>query len=358
MALYIAVLLAAYLLLWPVPVEPVSWVAPQDRGFTGAFAPNQKLAQLDSIAIGDYHGPEGVALGADGTVYTSTHEGWILRLAPGQDVAEPWLNTGGRPLGMDFDRQGNLIVADAFIGLLSISADGRQQLLANTAAGVPIRYANGVAVAGDGKIYFSDSSTKFSARAIGGTYEASLLDILEHGGHGRLLVFDPQTRQTRVLVSDLNFANGVALAGDDSFILINETSKYRVLKHWLAGEKAGQTQVLIDNLPGFPDNLGRGLEGRFWLGLASPRNRLLDRLADKPWLRTLVQRLPAVLRPQAVAYSHIVAIDGQGEVVVSLQDPDGGYAVTTGAAESVTHLYISSLVAPVLARVPKSRVGL
>jgi hypothetical protein len=31
------------------------------------------------------------------------------------------VNTDGRPLGIDFDLDGNLIVADAFRGLLSIS---------------------------------------------------------------------------------------------------------------------------------------------------------------------------------------------------------------------------------------------
>ncbi len=357
-ALYISLSLVCYLLLWPVAVDPVAWEAPQNPGFRGAFAVNHHLAGLETFAIDGRHGPEAVVLDAGGVAYISTHEGWLLRKRPDQQAAEPWLNTGGRPLGMAFDAGGNLIVADAFIGLLLITPDGSQRLLADTAGGIAIRYANGVAVAPDGNIYFSDSSTKFAAKAMGGTYEASLLDIMEHGGHGRLLVFNPHTARTGVLLTGLNFPNGVAVAADGSFLLLNETSEYRVLKYWLQGDKAGQKEVLIDNLPGFPDNLARGMQGRFWLGLASPRNQLLDDLADKPLLRTIVQRLPAVMRPRAVAYGHVVAIDGEGEVIASLQDPDGGYAITTGVAESERYLYISSLVAPVLARLPKQRVGL
>jgi hypothetical protein len=34
---------AAYLCLWPVPAEPVSWPAQKPPGYTGAFAANTRL---------------------------------------------------------------------------------------------------------------------------------------------------------------------------------------------------------------------------------------------------------------------------------------------------------------------------
>jgi sugar lactone lactonase YvrE len=270
---------------------------------------------------------------------------------------ENWVTTGGRPLGIRFDAAGNLIVADAFRGLLRVRPDGTVTVLATEADGQPILYANSVDVAADGKIYFSDSSTKFGASRWGGTYPASLLDILEHGAHGRLLVYDPVAGRATTLLAGLNFANGVAVAHDQSYVLVNETGTYRVLRHWIAGPRRGGTEPLIENLPGFPDNLSRGLEGRFWLALISPRNTLVDRLSGAPFARTMIQRLPAVVRPEAVAYGHVVAIDGTGRVLASLQDPDGGYRLTTGATEADDHIYVGSLVMPALGRLPKSRAG-
>jgi len=159
-------------------------------------------------------------------------------------------------------------------------------------------------------------------------------------------------------VAGLNFANGVAVAPDQSYVLISETGTYRVLRHWIAGPRRGDTEPLIENLPGFPDNLSAGLGGRFWLGLISPRNERLDQLSGAPFARTMIQRLPSFVRPRAVAYSHVIAIDQAGKVVASLQDPDGTYRLTTGATESRDYIYVSSVVMPSLGRLPKIKAGL
>ena len=133
---------------------------------------------------------------------------------------------------------------------------------------------------------------------------------------------------------------------------------YRVLRHWIAGARRGDTEPLIENLPGFPDNLSAGLGGRFWLALILPRNKLLDQLSDAPLARTMIQRLPTFFRPQAVAYGHVVAIDGTGKVLASLQDPGGTYRLTTGALEARDYIYVGSLVMPSLGRLPKAKAGL
>jgi sugar lactone lactonase YvrE len=354
----ILALVAAYLLLWPVPVNPVAWQAPRAPGYLGPFSRNERLKGLEMLSIGDNHGPETVALDAEGRIYATTHEGRIVRLQADGSKPENWATTGGRPLGIRFDPAGNLVVADAFRGLLRIAPDGTVTVLATEADGKPILYANSVDVAADGTIYFSDASTKFGARQWGGTYPASLLDILEHGAHGRLLVHDPAAKKTTSLVPGLNFANGVAIAHDQSYVLVNETGTYRVLRHWIAGSRRGVTEPLIENLPGFPDNLSSGLDGRFWLALISPRNKLVDQLSDAPFARAMIQRLPTFVRPKAVAYGHVVAIDGMGRVLASLQDPDGSYELTTGATEAKDHIYVGSLVMPALGRLPKSRAGL
>jgi sugar lactone lactonase YvrE len=347
--------LAAYLVWWPVPVEPVAWRPPPDPFGTGPFAVNERLAGLERVSIGENHGPEAVAVGRDGQLYVATLE-HIVRLDPSGGNPRDWVRTGGRPLGMAFDAAGNLIVADAFRGLLSISPAGAITELATVADGVPIHYADDVDVAPDGRIYFSDASTKFPARR-NGTFRASMLEIVEHAGHGRLLVYDPATRQATTVVSGLSFANGVTMAHDGASVLVTETGSYRVLRVWLDGARRGTVEPFIDALPGFPDNITRGEEGRYWVALFAPRARALDVLAPYPFLRKVVMRLPAAIRPKERRYGHVVALDSAGGVVADLQDPSGAYPTTTSVRETPQYLYIGSLTAPALARLKKPTVG-
>ena len=152
---------------------------------------------------------------------------------------------------------------------------------------------------------------------------------------------------------EINFANGVAISDDQRFLLINETGTYSVLRHWLEGSRTGDTEVLIDNLPGFPYNINNGRSGKFWIGLVAPRNQLLDDMSGKPWLRKLVQRLPAAMRPQAVPSSHVIAISGDGEVLMNLQDTAATLPTLTGVYESRDALWLSSLFGHSTARLDK-----
>lgn len=350
LAFLLALLL--YLLAWPTPVDPVAWQAPENQGFIGPFQSNQALAGLTTWSLEGLHGPEGIAVDEYGVLHVSTHEGWIVKVQPSSGETEQWVNTGGRPLGLVFDAAGHLIVADAYRGLLSIAPSGDIKVLTDRYQNSPILYADDVDITPDGMIYFSDASTKFGAEQFGGTFAASLLDLMEHGGHGRLFQYNPTSNDTRLISNGLDFANGVAADPEGQFILVNETGTYRVIKFWLTDERFGEQEVLIDNLPGFPDNIVRGDDGRFWVGLASTRSPILDALSDKPFLRKMVQRLPSSLRPKANHYGHVFAINEHGKVLASLQDPSGQYPVTTGALEFNGQLYISSLVADELGHRP------
>jgi sugar lactone lactonase YvrE len=355
--LFVIALLTAYLLLWPVPVDPVSWNAPVNKGFVGDFEKNTRLDAIEIINLPDTHGPEGLAL-LGNVIYTATREGWIVRYNEKTGEQTKWVNTEGSPLGLVFDANDNLLIADAYKGLLKVSPSGEISVLTRTVDGSDIEYADDLDVTADGKVYFSDASTKFGAQASGGTYAASLLDTMEHGGHGRLLVYNPIDQSTNTLMKGLNFANGVATDANSQYVLVNETGSYRIHKYWLQGDKAGQSEVIIDNLPGFPDNIVRGRNGRFWVGLVSPRSAALDKLSASPFIRKIVQRLPAALRPKAELYSHVFAINGEGEVLVSLQDPNGEHHTNTGALETDDWLYISSLHANNLTRINRKDIGL
>ncbi len=345
------VIVVAYLLAWPVPVEPVSWEAPPDRGLVDPFESNDLLANAIGIALGEYEGPEDAAIGLDGRIYVTTSSGHVIAVHNGQ--ASEFSFPGGRPLGIEANPDGSFVVANAYLGLQRIDRDGNVTPLLSEVDGQPLIYANNLAIGTDGTVYFSEASSKFGAQSSGGTYESSLLDILEHGGHGRVFAFNPSNGEVRTLMDSLNFANGVAISDDGRYLVIGETGHYRVLKHWLSGEREGTTEVLLENLPGFPDNLKSGLQGRFWLGLAAPRNSVLDRLSDKPVVRKILQRLPAFVRPKAVASSHVIAFNGDGQVLMNLHDPLARFPTLTGVVETSRYLYLTTLFGNQLPRLDK-----
>jgi sugar lactone lactonase YvrE len=342
----------AYLALWPVPVAPVAWQAPPDPGHTGLFGRDSLLVGAERIAIGPHTGPEGLARDAAGRIYAGTIEGVIVRLAADGSAPEVFVRTGGRPLGLAFDRTGTLWVADSDRGLLAVDTLGAVRLVADSVEGTAIGFADDLDVADDGRVYLSDASTKFPPRAAA-TEDASVLDIVEHGGHGRLLEHDPATGRTVVLRAGLQFANGVAVAHDQGSVLVNETGAYRVMRVVRDGPRRGEIVPVIEALPGFPDNLTRGSEGRYWVALFAPRNALLDRLSGWPRLRKVLLRIPRPLRPKPAAYGHVIAIDDAGRVRDDRHDPTGAFPKTTSVLETPTHLYLGSLEGPVIARVPR-----
>ena len=342
----VLVSLFAYLLFWPVPIDPVSWVGPKTKGYTGDFIANSKLDDIERIALDGHHGPEDVAVGGDGLVYTATLGGDILSVDLKTKQVIKIANTGGRALGIEFGADGVIYIADAYRGLLKLDNDGKIIVLANkTQDGSPIKYADDLDVTKSGVVYFSDASTKFGAQEYKGTLEGSLLDLMEHGPNGRILKYDPVMRKTSVVLDGLSFANGVALANDESYFLFTETGTYSVHKYWLTGEKSDQVETILENLPGFPDNINNNEDGTFWFGIVSPRSAPMDALGGYPFLRKVVQRLPSFIRPKPQRYGFVVRIDGEGQVIETLQDPSGKFALTTGAVDGPGgKVLISSLV--------------
>jgi sugar lactone lactonase YvrE len=382
-----ATMLVAYLLIWPVPIAPHKWNAPEMPGYAGVHAVNTKLANLQTINIGKEEGPEHIAFGPDGKLYAAMASGRIVRMAFDGSAQEVFVNTGGRVLGFDFDAAGNLVAADALKGLLSIAPDKKITVLADTVTTMspptaavstpsakiqdPIRYADAVVVAKNGKMYVSDASAKFAPKDWGGTFEASVLDILEQSATGRIIEYDPANKSTRVVAKGMTFANGVALSADEQSIFVNETGKYRVWRIAVAANEldvntdsvppaaaSPQARIVLANLPGYPDNLMRGLptldgKAKIWLGFAKPRGAAIDKMAASPLLRKITMRLPRALWPIPPQYGHVMAFTEDGQVVADMQDPTGAYPESTGVTETADRLYIQSLHAKTLGWIKK-----
>jgi strictosidine synthase len=320
-------------------INPVKWKPPPVTRFEGPYASNQRLAGIEQWRTPG-EGPEDVAFDSKGNLYTGLADGRVLRFGPGGGEPNVLFSTGGRPLGIEVDQEDRLIVCDAYRGLMRWSG-GEPVVLADSYQGTGFAITNNASIGSDGSIYFTVSSSRFNLA----DYK---LDIIEHSGTGRLLVHRPDG-EVELLLDGLQFTNGVALSGDESFAVFAETGLYRLSKHWLTGESAGQTEVLLDNLPGFPDNLSHN-DGIFWVAIVSPRDKVADLLARSPFLAKLAARLPESLQPAPGRYSAVFGVDGAGEVVHNLQDPNGGYATITAARVNDGYLYLGSLHESAVAR--------
>ncbi len=354
---FTTMLCVVYLAFWPVPIEPKLWEPSEDPGYTGAYAPNNRLESFKALSMGSTTGPEAAILDANGDVIASSHEGWLVRFKGGSQDASKWVNLDGRPLGLDIDDRGNVWVANAYLGLQKVTPSGEVSLELNSVDGTRIGYADDVAIV-NGKIYFSDATMRFYPQDWGGTLPASVLDVVEHGKTGRVIEYDPNTQVAKVVMTDLNFANGVAADPNGRFILVNETGEYRVWKLWLSGEKVGVKEVILSGLPGFPDNIHTGQNGLYWLGLVDARSKELDDIASGTFWRKVMVRLPEFMRPQNPKYGLVIGINQHGDVVENLQAPNGEVYSTTGLLETDTHIFVTSLTAPFLASITKQNAGL
>jgi sugar lactone lactonase YvrE len=325
-------------------LDAAAWTPPPPPTLTGPYAANNTLSFVQRWEIGAEAGPEDVVVDADGCAWGGLADGTIVRFPPGGGRPEIIARTGGRPLGVELDADGSLVVCDAQRGLLRVHVDREVEVLASAHNGTPLTFTNNAAVGADGTIYFSESSTKY------GLHEYRS-EILEHRGNGRLLAYDPGTGDTRVLLDGLYFANGVALSPEEDFLLVAETGRYQIRRHWLRGGRAGTDELFVENLPGSPDNISTGPTGIFWVAIFTTRNPQLDYLLPRPRLRKAVALVPERAQPQPRRYAFVLGFDRDASVVANLQDPAGTYAPITGAREHEGWLYLGGLTESALGRV-------
>lgn len=320
-----------------VTFDPRSWQPAASPPLSGELDRNERLAKARLVPVGT-EGPEDVVLADDGVAYTGTADGFI-RAIDSKGKVSPLAEPGGRPLGIEWHGD-DLLVCNADLGLQLVSLSGETKTLVDQFEGQKLRFTNNASVASDGTVYFTDTSTRWGI-------EDYVNDLLEGQSTGRLFARAP-SGDVRLCFDGLQFANGVALDTKEESVFVAETGKYRVHRHWLAGPRAGKTELFLDNLPGFPDNLTFGND-TLWVALASPRQRVVDFLAPRTWLRHVSYRLPESLKPKPVRHGFVLGYDQEGQLVHNLQDQSGRVAITTSARFHDGALWVGSLSEPHLA---------
>jgi sugar lactone lactonase YvrE len=279
----------------------------------------------------------------EGSVYTGTEDGAIWRLRHDGNRIEKVAHTGGRPLGIEIDVDGRLLVCDAKRGLLRVDATtGSIEAVTDRVAGVPMVFCNNAAVAADGTVWFSDSSVHYGI-------DRWKDDFVQDTRTGRLLRLGSDG-DVEVILDGLAFANGVALAADESYVAVAETGARTVVRRWLTGPRAGERDFLVADLPGYPDNIARGSDGLIWVSIASPRDPLVERLRQAPMaVRRLVTRVPEAWQPQPKRTVRAQAYDDAGRLVHDLDLPPAGYHMVTGVREHDGRVWFGSLHEPAVA---------
>ena len=219
---------------------------------------------------------------------------------------------------------------------------GAVEEVADGIDGTPMRFCNNAAIAGDGTVWFSDSSTKFGI-------EQWKDDFVQNTRTGRLARLGTDGA-IEVVIDGLAFANGVALPPTSP----TSRSPRPAPAPWCGGgspaPKAGTRDFLVTDLPGYPDNIARGSDGLIWVSIASPKDAFVERLQRAPGpVRRAVTKIPERLQPKPKRTIRAQAYDDAGTLVHDIDLPDSTYHMVTGVREHDGRLWLGSLHEPAVA---------
>ena len=316
---------------------PVSWKPPKAPKLIGELAENDALDAAELWRTPGV-GPEDVVVDGDGSAISGLEDGRIVRISASSAVEIA--DVGGRPLGIEWFGDGELLVCNADLGLQRVTLSGEVTSLATGYEGTDFMFTNNASVAADGTIYFTDTSRRWNIHEYAN-------DVIEGHGTGRLFRL-ASDGSLDLLLDGLHFANGVALDPAEDSIFVVETGQYRINRYWLKGEAAGTSEVFADNVAGFPDNLSIA-DGILWVPMASPRQTIVDFMLPRTWMRTMTFRMPQALRPKPLRHGIVLGYDLDGNLLHNLQSQSGTVAITTGVRQHDGRLYIGSLTDPQIA---------
>ncbi|OBI09338.1 strictosidine synthase [Mycolicibacter heraklionensis] len=321
-------------------IDPVRWQPPGSRPLPPPDAtPELQLVEIPGTA------PEDVVAAADGSIWTGVEDGRIIAVDPAGGASRVVTNTGGRPLGLAFTRDHRLLICDSHRGLLRYDPQTEQlETLVGEVNGRPLTFCSNAVESSDGTIYFTESTSRFR-------YEHYKGSVIEARGSGSLMQRSPDGTVS-VLATGLHFANGVTLTADESAVVFAESTGRRLSKYWLTGSRHGSITALVEELPGHPDNISTGADGRIWVAMVSDRNALSDWLSPRaPILRRLMWRLlPYRWLPDPTPAVWVVGLDADdGRVLAHYRTEHPDFGLVTGVVEADGRLWMGRIAGPGLA---------
>jgi len=319
------------------------------EGADSPYALNDKLRDVELIGLGEIDAAEDPVLDANDDLFFGSRQGDIIRyFGPDHEKWEVYAHVGGMPLGMTFDRAGNLICCIAGMGLYKIVKDTRaivkltdetNRSWFSVVDDSRMRLADDLDIAPDGRIFFSEATIRFDMHEW-------LVDGLEARGNGRIICYDPRDGSTRTIIPGIRFANGVCMAHDGKSFFFASTWSCTIERYWLEGPKKGQIEMVIADLPGYPDNINRSSDGNYWLAIVGMRTPAFDLALRKPgFRRRMVQRVAQDewLFPQ-MNVGNVIKFNEKGEVLDCLWDKNAvNHPMLTSCNEHKGYLYLGGI---------------
>jgi ribose transport system permease protein len=318
------------------------------KGSGSPYAVNNRLNDVELIGLGTIEWPEDVIFDKDDNLYCGSRQGDIVRfLAPEYKRQEVFAHIGGFPAGLACDKDDNIFVCVAGMGLYKVSQDRSVHKVTdetNRSWGSIVddsrlRIADDLDIAPDGRIFFSEATVRYE------THDWPV-DALESRGNGRIVCYDPATGRTRTMLRNLVFPNGVVTAHDGQSILFCESWGCRINRFWISGPKTGQLERVLENLPGYPDNINRASDGGYWIAILGMRSPTLDLALRRPgFRRRMARRLPndQWLYPN-INHGFVIKMTEAGEVVDALWDETGeNHPMITSMREHKGSLFVSGI---------------
>lgn len=309
---------------------------------------NSYLTGAKSIGEGIVEGPEDMILDDDDNLYCGDRRGDIYRFfAPDYTRWEVYAHTGGHPLGMAWNPEGELVSCISGMGLYKVTksrevvklSDQTNRSLFSIIDDSRIRLADDLDIAPDGRVFFSEATIRYDAHEW-------MFDALEARPNGRLLCYDPRDNSTRTIVRKSNFANGICMVGDGESFLYALTWRGAVRRYWFDGPNKGRDESVIDDCPGFTDNINRASDGNFWCGLVGMRSHAFDLALKMPKFRKhMVHRVAQDewICPNLNAGA-VIKFDLQGNILATWWDiPQESHPAVTSVREHRGNLYLGSI---------------
>ena len=317
-------------------------------GSGSCYALNDKLRSVEAIGLGELDGPEDVIFDRDENLYCGSRHGDIIRFfAPDHKRWEIFAHIGGHPLGLAFDRKGDLHACVGGMGLYRITPDRKiiklsdetNRSLLSVVDDSRLRLADDLDIAPDGRVFFSEATVRYEM------YDW-MVDALEARGNGRIICYDPRTNSSRTVIPNLQLPNGICVEPGGQSLLYAETWGCRITRYWFDGPRRGQRECIIDNLPGYPDNINRASDGTFWCALCGMRSPIFDLALRMPRFR---RRMVYKVSRDDWLYPNmntgcVIKFDPTGQVLDVLWDLGGdAHPMITSIREHRGDLYLGGI---------------
>ena len=312
------------------------------------YALNDKLRGVSAIGLGELDGPEDVIFDKDNNMYCGSRHGDIIRFfAPHHKEWEVFVHIGGHPLGFAFDAQGNLYSCVGGMGLFKITpereviklSDETNRSLLSIVDDSRLRLADDLDIAPDGRVFFSEATVRYEM------YDW-MVDALEGRGNGRIICYDPKDGSSRTVLPKLQLPNGICVEPSGQSLLYAETWGCRITRWYFDGPKKGRSEVVIDNLPGYPDNINRASDGTYWCALCGMRSPVFDLALRMPKFRKrMVQKVGRDdwLYPN-MNTGCVIKFDADGKILDVLWDLGGeAHPMITSIREHKGYLYLGGI---------------